>query len=245
MNRAVLAVLAIALGHASPAFADTAKPTPGAPCTPGGGQGTGNPCNGNNGNPSPEGNARGKVVIDRDPPPFTIARPGSDRGAFIDQIGDGNTATIAQSSNQQYARIDQTGDGNRATLAQQGTGAHYARATQSGDANSLTLDQSGAGAQVAFATQTGDRNAMRLTQNGGSASGGIEATQLGDDNRMALTQEGDANQARLVQNGSGNAMTAIQNGNNNQLAWTQNGSNLSDLAITQSGGQAIQITQSR
>jgi len=57
--------------------------------------------------------------------------------------------------------------------------------------------------------------------------------------------QGDGNQARLVQDGSGNAMTASQTGGHNQLAWTQTGDNLSDLAISQTGGQALQVTQSR
>ena len=64
-------------------------------------------------------------------------------------------------------------------------------------------------------------------------------------NECALAQSGDDNQALLVQNGSGNAMTATQTGGNNQLAWTQTGDNLSDLAISQSGGQALQVTQTR
>ena len=56
---------------------------------------------------------------------------------------------------------------------------------------------------------------------------------------------GNNNQALLVQNGSGNAMSASQTGGNNQLSWTQNGDNVSDLAISQTGGQALQVTQTR
>jgi hypothetical protein len=37
-------------------------------------------------------------------------------------------------------------------------------------------------------------------------------------------------------------MTAAQNGSANRLVWTQVGNNLSDLSITQNGGQAIQIS---
>jgi len=58
-------------------------------------------------------------------------------------------------------------------------------------------------------------------------------------------QSGDNNQARLTQDGSGNAMTASQTGGNNQLTWTQTGDNLSDLGISQTGGQALLVTQSR
>ena len=60
---------------------------------------------------------------------------------------------------------------------------------------------------------------------------------------MALVQNGSDNRARLTQDGDANGMTAVQNGDGNRLAWSQQGSNLSDLAITQNGGQAIQITQ--
>ena len=40
-------------------------------------------------------------------------------------------------------------------------------------------------------------------------------------------------------------MSASQTGGNNQLSWTQNGDNVSDLAISQTGGQALQVTQTR
>ena len=238
-----LAALAIA-GWSAPSLADTVKETPGKPCEPGGGQGTGNPCNGNQGNPSPEGNAGEKVKYDKKPDPFTIVR-GEGRGAFITQIGEANSASIAQSRNTQYARIDQTGDGNAASAGQTGAGAHYAAITQNGGDNIVTLAQSGAGAQVAYLTQDGDANLMTVTQNGGlTTTSGVEAMQLGDRNTMSLTQNGENNMARLTQNGSDSAMTAVQNGNN-QLTWTQTGTGLSDLQITQPAGQALLVTQTR
>jgi len=40
-------------------------------------------------------------------------------------------------------------------------------------------------------------------------------------------------------------MTVSQTGGDNQLSWIQAGDNLSDLAISQTGGQAMQVTQSR
>lgn len=240
------ALLAAGLAFAwVPAQAGTSKETPGGPCTDGPGQGTGNPCHGNNGNPSPEGNAKEHVSYDHHPDPFHIARPGNDFGAYITQIGDSGVAWIEQSTSTQYARIGQDGDRDRATILQSGAGAHYAVASQQGDDNALDLAQSGAGAQVALLRQTGNGNAMLLDQQGGSVSSGVAATQLGDNNTMTLAQSGDNNQAMLVQNGSGNAMSATQTGGNNQLAWTQNGDNLSDLAISQSGGQALAVTQSR
>jgi hypothetical protein len=247
MTRRGLAALACAasLALAAPALAETNKDTPGAPCVPGGGLGTGNPCDGNQGNPSPEGNAGEKITRDKHPDPFVIARPNNDRGAFINQIGDLNAARIAQSANSQYARIDQSGDRNAATVGQVGAGAHYATVSQDGDDNLADLTQSGTGAQVALLAQTGNGNRMDIDQIGGVTSGGVQATQNGDRNAMALTQNGEGNQARLTQNGSDSAMTAVQNGNANQLTWVQTGNGLSDLAITQSGAQALLVTQTK
>lgn len=241
----IIAAAALAIVTAAPAQADTGKDTPGGPCTDGPGAGTGNPCNDNHGNPSPEGNSQHEqVTYDHHPDPFTISRPGNDRGAFITQIGDRGNATITQSANTQYARIDQDGVGNGAEIAQQNDGDHYAVIAQEGDGNSLDLTQSGVGAQVALLQQTGNRNSMQLGQHGGSVSSGVAASQLGDDNTMALDQSGEDNQALLVQNGSGNAMTASQTGGHNQLAWTQDGDNHTDLSISQTGGEAVAVTQS-
>lgn len=243
MRSRVIAAALAALLLAPAAQAGTTKETPGAPCTPGGGSGTGNPCNGNNGNPSPEGNAKEKVVKDYNPPRFTIVR-GTGRGAFIEQVGDANRATITQTRNTQYARIAQTGDRNTATAAQSGTGAHYAAVAQEGSDNTASLIQSGAGAQVAYLTQDGSANVMTIKQNGGLTTSGVAAMQLGDRNTMSLTQNGENNMARLTQNGSDSAMTAVQNGNN-QLTWTQTGVGLSDLQITQPAGQSLLVTQTR
>jgi hypothetical protein len=239
-------VLAAAL-LAAPAslLAGNDKTPPGDPCGSGPGHGTGNPCNGNNGNQGGNGNAREKVKYDNHPDPFAVGRPGNARGAFINQIGEQDVATITQSASSQYARVDQTGDRNDAAVAQGGSGAHYALVAQQGDYNELDLAQSGVAAQVAFVQQSGRFNEMALDQRGGSVGSGVVASQLGTGNAMELTQAGNNNQARLVQNGSGNEMTASQTGNNNQLSWTQNGDNLSDLAISQTGGRAMQVTQSR
>ena len=91
MMRAVLhAVLAAAL-LAAPAslLAGNDKTPPGDPCGSGPGQGTGNPCKGNNGNQGQNGNSgKDKVRYDNHPDAFTVSRPGNARGAFITQIGD-------------------------------------------------------------------------------------------------------------------------------------------------------------
>lgn len=240
------AIVAAGLALAAPVQAGTNKPTPGGPCDDGPGQGTGNPCKGNHGNPSLEGNAnKDGGQWNYNPAPFAIARPGNDRGAFITQIGNAGLATISQTANTQYARIDQrSGDSNRAQVKQSGEGAHYALIAQDGSGNQLDLAQAGLAPEVALLQQTGNDNTMLFNQQGGSVSSGVAASQLGDGNAMTLAQSGDNNQARLVQNGSGNAMTATQTGGNNQLSWTQEGDNHSDLGINQYGGEAVAVTQS-
>jgi hypothetical protein len=249
MRRPLVAIasgIVLLSATAAPALAETDKETPGGPCADGPGKGVGNPCKGNNGNPSPEGNANKETVRYETPPPFTIARPaGNDRGAFITQIGDANRATIAQSANSQYARIDQTGDGNGADVSQGGTGDHYAAVEQLGDGNALTLTQGGLGTQVALLGQHGNANQMTIDQQGGAVSSGVMAMQQGDRNLMSLIQSGGNNQAVLTQEGSDNAMSANQTGGDNRLIWTQTGDGLSDLAISQEGGAALQVTQSR
>jgi hypothetical protein len=62
---------------------------------------------------------------------------------------------------------------------------------------------------------------------------------------MTLTQQGDNNQAQLKQEGSDNTMNPTQLGDNNRLVWTQTGNGLSDLGITQYGGSAILVTQTK
>jgi hypothetical protein len=246
MGRLIGIVFLVAgLALAAPAMAGNDKIPGGDPCGTGPGQGTGNPCKGNHGNQGKNGNNGDDGTWNYHPDPFTISRPGNDRGAYITQIGDAGSASITQTANTQYARIDQrNGDGNRADVHQSGDGAHYALIDQNGSANQLDLGQSGLGAQVALLRQTGNANSMTLDQHGGVLSSGVAASQQGDNNRIELAQSGDRNQALLAQNGSGNAMTVLQTGGNNQLAWTQNGDNHSDLGISQTGGDAVAVTQS-
>jgi hypothetical protein len=230
----------------APLLAGNDKIPGGDPCGTGPGYGTGNPCHGNHGNQGDNGNSGNeRTDYDNHPTPFTVTRPGNARGAFINQIGDQDVATIRQSETTQYARLDQTGDRNSAEVTQDGSGAHYALVRQTGSDNELDLAQGGSSVQVALLQQTGNGNAMTFDQLGGAVSSGLSAVQLGDDNTMSLAQSGTNNQARLVQDGSGNAMTASQTGGNNQLSWTQTGDNLSDLNISQTGGKALQVTQSR
>ena len=64
---------------------------------------------------------------------------------------------------------------------------------------------------------------------------------------MALDQEGSDNLAILTQQGDENGMTATQLGVGNRLTWTQEGTGLSDLQVTQTGGNQtggqLSITQ--
>lgn len=69
--------------------------------------------------------------------------------------------------------------------------------------------------------------------------------QYGNGNVMALTQDGSDNLAQLSQQGDGNLMTASQSGAGNRLIWAPQSNNLSNLGIAQTGGQALQVTQSR
>ncbi|GAA4768743.1 hypothetical protein GCM10023219_13450 [Stakelama sediminis] len=165
--------------------------------------------------------------------------------AYIAQIGDGNRATILQSATNADASIRQTGNRNVAQVAQQQDAASYADLKQDGDDNDAGVTQQGSVGNAAYLTQTGDRNIARATQTSGAAGeNGAILMQQGSDNLMALTQDGGDNQALLTQTGDGNSMTARQENGANRLIWQQTGNNLSDLQITQSGGAAMQITQS-
>jgi hypothetical protein len=85
---------------------------------------------------------------------------------------------------------------------------------------------------------------MTIDQQGGGSGSGVFASQLGHDNEISLAQSGDNNQAVLVQEGNGNEMHATQTGGDNRLVWTQDGNNLAHATVSQTGGQALQITQS-
>lgn len=229
----------------TPALADDGHVPPGDPCGSGPGVGTGNPCNGNNGNDGANGNAKAKVVYGT-PPAFGVDRPeGANSGAFIAQIGDQNSAVIRQQSSSAYARFDQTGDRNRGTSDQRSGGDHYLSATQTGDDNIVIADQNGTVGHVAIISQSGNANAAAIDQRNGAARNGVLVRQTGDDNLLAMLQDGSDNQTLLTQEGDGNEMTAAQTGDGNRLIWTQRGNNISNLNITQSGAQAMSVTQTR
>ena len=171
-----------------------------------------------------------------------VAQTGG-RSVYISQIGDANVATVTQTAPNASARVDQAGSGNRAEAAQ-GGGTASLVVTQAGELNVVGVRQGGFGGNVLTIGQTGTGNRLTADQTASRAIGnGAILSQIGGDNRMALTQNGGDNSAMLAQNGDGNRMTAVQNDTGNRLVWTQAGSNLSDLAITQSGAAAMQITQ--
>lgn len=231
------AILAAAMmSFAAPVLADTGNIPPGDPCGDGNGAGTGNPCGGNNGNSGENGNAG-----------FTfeeIAVPvQEDRGAFISQIGSGNTAEADQQGTSAYARVIQNGDANQVDLRQD-DGNHYTEIAQDGDSNTVFAGQDGNGQAALLLAQRGSGNSAELSQfESGDLYSAAAISQSGSGNRLNLVQDGSDNQARLAQSGDNNIMTATQLGAGNRLEWTQNGSGLSDLQITQDGGQALQITQ--
>ncbi|GMM93493.1 hypothetical protein [Qipengyuania sp. MTN3-11] len=241
LRTAIALLAAAALGTSAPLLAKNNKTPPGNPCGDGPGRGTGNPCNGNNGNDGANGNAGGGGN------PFQfedIAVPPQDsRGVFIAQVGATNRAEARQTGNNAYARIVQTGDGNGATVDQD-NGNHYASIAQDGDGNTANVGQEGRGQAVLMLAQQGDNNRADVSQTEAQAIYSAAAiSQSGSNNLIGLVQDGSDNQARLVQNGDGNLMTATQLGNSNRLAWTQDGSGLSDMQVTQSGGQSMEIIQ--
>lgn len=235
--RATLFLLPALLTIASsPAAADNNKTPPGNPCA----KGNGNPCNGNNGNVGHQGNVQtssgGFIEI---PKPA-----GYNNGAYITQIGASNTAAIQQSASTQYARVTQQGNRNRATSNQQ-NGVQFSEISQVGDDNRVEVGQNGAGENVLYVSQQGNLNNANVMQDeaGGTYNAAV-VFQKGTGNTLSLTQDGSDNQAALVQDGENNTLTATQTGDANRLQWTQTGNGLSDLAIQQTGGANIQITQS-
>lgn len=179
------------------------------------------------------------------PGPIGITMPPVDgRGAYVTQIGQGDVARITQTTPNASASVYQDGERNEATVSQTGTGSAYADVRQTGDRNSALVAQDGTGQNVLYLSQTGYQNiaAAGQTANGAMHNGAI-LTQTGQYNEMALAQDGSDNLAALTQDGAGNAMTAAQTGDGNRLVWTQQGNNLPNLGVTQSGNQAIQITQ--
>lgn len=249
-NLAIGLAAAVTLFAAQPTLADNTRTPPGNPCA----KGNGNPCNGNNGNAGQQGNAghgngnNGETVVVTAPPAMAIPRPAiRDRGVFVTQVGDTNRATAIQSAPTAYARVDQTGNRNVADIDQRGVAIAYVDLRQAGMRNDAVVTQDGSGSGNAlFVAQSGTANVVRSSQ---TASGGAEnaavLAQYGTANTMALAQSGSDNLAQLTQSGDDNAMTASQSGAGNRLIWTQQGNGLSNLAISQTGNMAAQITQSK
>lgn len=165
-------------------------------------------------------------------------------GVFVEQIGDGNSATLNQATNQQRAEVRQDGIDNIAEVDQQGDGAHVATVGQTGNDNNADITQQGDVRSVAILAQNGNGNTANLFQNDTGTIGSIASiTQNGSGNNASLVQDGSDNQALLAQNGDNNAMTAVQVGEFNRLEWAQNGSGLTDIMIVQTGGAAAVVTQ--
>ena len=230
---------AFLLAAAGPALGDTEGAPPGAPCAEGAASSGGNPCAGNAGNTGANGNASDAFVFE------DIAVPGAtDRGAFISQIGTGNAARTDQAGSNAYSRVIQTGNDNSVSLTQE-DGNHHSAIAQDGDANSVTAQQLGSGETVLLLAQQGQQNSAEISQSESQAIYTAAAiAQNGLGNSLSLIQDGTDNHARLTQTGDNNAMSATQIGANNRLDWTQDGNGLSDLQITQDGGQVMQVTQS-
>jgi hypothetical protein len=241
MNRAARGIIAVAalfaFAAAAPALADTTSVPPGNPCL----KNNGNPCNDNNGNLGHQGNVHHEHVVTGPPGPIDISMPPvTDRGVFISQVGNNNVANVIQTAPNAYTAVAQEGDSNDAEISQDGTGTGYIAASQTGDGNFARLEQSGSGQNVLYATQTGTGNWMWSNQLAlGAIYNGAELSQNGNYNDMELDQEGGDNLAVLTQEGDSNGMTATQIGEGNRLIWTQQGDYLSDLQVTQTGGDQM------
>jgi hypothetical protein len=175
-----------------------------------------------------------------------FAQSTPERGVFVTQIGDGPRANITQRNADSLAQIVQDGANNQLDLAQEGTAPHTAQIAQDGDDNSVTARQDGDGSTDLALTQEGSGNTVLVSQNEQSALAQTAATiiQRGNGNSIILAQHGSDNQAQLTQEGDGNVMSATQLDSGNRLQWNQIGDGLSDLQIVQTGGAALQITQS-
>lgn len=167
-----------------------------------------------------------------------------DVGVFVSQVGNANAVDARQGSSDSDARIVQDGSENSAELDQGVAGNHFADVTQRGDRNSLVAAQNGNGQAALFLSQLGDENsAVTAQSDGGDVFSAATVLQSGNSNSLILQQDGSDNQARLTQNGDGNTMSATQLNSGNRLEWTQDGSGLSDLQVTQEGGQTMFIQQ--
>ncbi|MBW3616551.1 MAG: hypothetical protein KY446_02185 [Proteobacteria bacterium] len=226
-----LAALLLALA-AAPAWAQgAAKGTD--VCLSGG---TGNPCNGNNGNSKGVGNVRTATPVE------VGDRYG--RGSLVVQTGTANRAIVRQSAiGDQLASVEQIGEANRAEVNQSGAGSAYAQARQDGNGNALQAGQDGPAHNTLIMSQTGDANRMAVQQYAALQSNAAQLTQDGGFNEMSLLQDGGNNDARLSQAGTGNRMGLTQLGDGNKASWVQQGSYLRDLQITQYGASMINIIQ--
>ncbi|MFD1789253.1 hypothetical protein ACFSC3_16985 [Sphingomonas floccifaciens] len=169
-----------------------------------------------------------------------------DRHVYITQIGSGNRATATQTAPNAYASVHQDGTSNVATVKQSGVAIAYADICQLETANSAEVTQGGVTAgNMLRATQSGNANTISSSQTATTGENGAILYQQGAANRMTLTQTGGDNLANLSQTGDNNTMTASQSGSGNRLVWAQQGDGLSNLAISQSGGQSVMITQKK
>lgn len=165
------------------------------------------------------------------------------RGVFVAQVGSSNRAEARQNNSSSYVRIAQNGDENQADVDQAG-GEHLVQLAQDGDRNTARIVQDGQGQSVLMLAQQGNGHQANISQTeAGSLFSAAAISQSGAGNLLNLVQDGSDNQARLTQTGEDNAMSATQLGAGNRLEWTQDGNGLSDLQITQDGGQAMQVTQ--
>lgn len=175
----------------------------------------------------------GPLPAQDDPRPASSAY-GS--GVYVDQIGEGNTATIAQrrGSLRSLARVVQNGSENVATIDQDAESA-FADVVQSGGQNEASISQSGTAHAAASVVQSGIGNQAVIRQASTFVENAALTRQIGNRNVIDLEQSGGGNTAVLSQDGDDNSMSVVQTGSNNSLTWAQSGSGLAAPTVTMDG----------
>jgi len=110
------------------------------------------------------------------------------------------------------------------------------------DRNQSILVQRGSGGNVVRVDQAGRGQLVYVYQESIGGENMLRIDQAGSKNAAIGVQVGDQNAASIQQGGIDNVTIATQIGFGNSLAHVQNGVGLG-LAVTQSGGSSISVTQ--
>ena len=160
----------------------------------------------------------------------------------IAQTGDYNNAQVRQRSSFSEAVVTQDGSYNQTRIYQGGSdwnrdsagGSRWrAEVVQLGSANQVTLQQDQGFGSGAYLHQEGNRNVHQIRQDG--YPNRLEASSIGEDNRLVVDQIGGFGTSRVAQRGDANQVTI------EQQAFSNNGA----IEVTQQGfANQASITQS-